>query len=277
MGKKTKNNGDKIIIAAGVLALVILFASASAAFYINRDAIYNFLRGGAQQSAPARNPRNQNPLDQNDIENLSGPSEYFKNIIFLGDSIVSGIEICKDSTQVNGEKVLEDTTVVAAVSYSLKNAVSEISENAINLTHEGKAMKPEDIVSRLDGKYVLICLGLNDLAWTPMDEYIENYGTLVKNIQTKNPDKTIAILSVTPVVAGGATLTNAVIAEANGRLRGFAAEKGLSFIDWAAAIRTENGSLHESLSSDGYCHLKAEAYGRLAEYLVNVMVIQGSA
>jgi hypothetical protein len=78
-------------------------------------------------------------------------------------------------------------------------------------------------------------------------------------------------------VTGGSTLTNSIIAEANGRLKDFAAGNGLRFIDWAAALRDENGSLYERLSSDGYCHLKAEAYGRLAEYLVNVMIIQGRA
>ena len=264
MGKKTKR-GDTIKIALGVLGLIALFAAASAAFYVNRDAIYNFLRGKAEENSPEQKPGDSNyALD---------PGEYFKNIIFLGDSIISGIEVCKNSTEVDGEKVLKDTTVIAAVSYSLKNAVSDPLENAVNLTHEGKAMRPEDIVSQIEGKYVFICLGLNDLSLTPMDEYIENYGKLVKNIQAKNPDKVIAILSVTPLVAGkwGGNMTNGVIAEANGRLRDLAAEADIYFIDWAAAIRDENNALYEELCSDGFCHLKAEAYTRLTEYLIAVV------
>ncbi|MCL2814913.1 MAG: GDSL-type esterase/lipase family protein, partial [Oscillospiraceae bacterium] len=202
--------------------------------------------------------------------NLSG---YFKNILFLGDSIVSGLELCKDSTVVSGEKVLREAAVVAAVNYSLKNAVSEVSQNSVNLVYAGKAMRPEDIISQSDNKYVFICLGLNDFYGTPLDEYIENYGRLVANIKAKNPDKAIAVLSVTPLVAGQrhGFMTNQLITEANSRLMEFAAVEDLYFIDWAAAIRDENNALYENLCSDGFCHLKPEAYRRLAEYLAGVL------
>lgn len=289
MDKKIKNTGENIKIAAGVLGLVVLFAAAAVAFYMHRDAIYVFLRGETKEAGAAKeNKSGQNPprpssaanpsdsfepfdpFDPFEPLNLSG---YFKNIIFLGDSIVSGLEFCKDSAVVDGEKVLRDATVVAAVNYSLKNAVSEISENSVNLTYAGKAMKPEDIVSQMDHKYVFVCLGLNDFYGTPLDEYIENYGRLVKNIQAKSPDKAIAVLSVTPLVAGQkhGFMTNQVITEANSRLMEFAADNDIYFIDWAAAIRDENDALYESLCSDGFCHLNPEAYRRLAEYLAGIL------
>ena len=288
MGKRTKNkNGENIKIAAGVIGLFILFAAASAAFYVNRDAIYAILRGGAKQNGAAqKTPRQSQSPGVSGASDPFGPFDPFEpfepfefldsfgNTVFLGDSIVSGIEFCKDSAVVGGEKVLKEAEVVAAVGYSLKNAVSDISGNAVNLTYEGKPMRPEDIVARLDKKHVFICLGLNDLSGMSVDEYIENYGRLVENIRAKSPEKSIAILSVTPLVAGqrGGLMTNRVISEANGRLREFAYDNDMYFFDWASAIRDENGALYGGLSSDGYCHLKAEAYGRLAEYLAGSII-----
>jgi lysophospholipase L1-like esterase len=291
MGKKT-TSGDHFKIAAGVLGLVILFAGAAAAFYINRDYIYSFLRGTAGETAetgankehiPAQIPLGQSyapnpeghfePSEPPEVFEPSDISGQFKNIIFLGDSIISGFEFCKDTTEINGEKVFKETTVVAAVGYSLKNAVSEISKNSVNLNHERKAMRPEDIIALMDNEYVFVCLGLNDLFGTPLDEYIENYGRLVKNIREKSPGKTIAVLSVTPLVSGQAwgLMTNKVIAEANDRLMEFAGDNDLYFIDWATAIRDEYGALHKNLSSDGFCHLKPEAYKLLAGYLADVI------
>ena len=282
---RSEKSGEGIKIAAGIVLLLVLFSAAAVAFYINRDDIYSLLRGGAGEAADRADKTDKSdksektgggdghPAPAPGQNHAFGPSGHLKNVIFLGDSIMAGFEVCKATTEVNGEKVLEGAAVVAAVSYSLKNAVSELSGNSVNLTHEGRPMKPEDIVARLDSKYVFICLGLNDLFNSTLEEYIEDYGKLVKNIRAKSPGKVIAVLSVTPLVAGQkwGNMTNEVIAEANDRLMEFAGEYDLYFIDWAAAIRDENNALHASLSSDGYCHLKPEAYRRLAEYLVNYM------
>ena len=290
MERQKKNIGDKIKIISWILVLLAIFASVASTFYINRDEIYYFLRGETPEAKPtqkspgataepssAQNGQNTAATDapkKNQTPTLSNNTpkspEYLKNVIFLGDSIIAGFELCRDFTEINGEKILKDVTVVATPNYSLKNAVSAVEKNAVNLIFGGKAMKPEDIVSQMGEKYVFICLGLNDLSWDTIDEYIENYQRLVDNIKAKSPDKTIAILSVTPLVAGrsGGAMDNEVIAQANDRLTGFAFEENICFIDWAAAIRDENSDLRKGLSSDGYCHLKAEAYKSLLEYLL---------
>ena len=131
-------------------------------------------------------------------------------------------------------------------------------------------MRPEDIAAERDEKYVFICLGLNDLVTAKVEKYIKQYWILTDNIKAKSPDKTIVILSVTPLVAGqqGGNMTNDVINRANSLLLQFAKELNIPFIDWAAAIRGEDNSLIKDLSSDGYCHLKIEAYNLLVEYLL---------
>ena len=253
---------EKLRAAAGVFVLVAVFAAIFAAFYINRDIVYRFLRGGASENENGGRAA---------LGPSRTPSEYFSDIVFIGDSIVAGLEVCKDYAQIGGEKILKDATIIAAPSYSLSAATTEPGANAVNLIYEGKAMRPEDIIADINEKYVFICLGLNDLSWSPLDAYIENYRKLIENIRAKSPDVKIAILSVTPLVASQreSGLTNAVIAKANDRLAELAGESSVFFVDWARALQDESGALPAGLSSDGYCHLKAEAYVRLVEYLIN--------
>ena len=253
---------DKIKLIIGLLSLFIIFAVVFTAFYIYRDDIYHFLVGDGTAKIPSEIPYS---------DNIPEPAEYLNNIVFLGDSIIKGFDFCRDSMIYDGEKILENVTVVASSGYGLNHAVSDVVQNSVNLIYDGKAMEPENIIAQRDEKYVFICLGLNDLSWMKVDKYIENYRILVENIKFKNPDKIIAILSVTPLVTGekSGNMDNGVITAANNMLIELASEQGVYFIDWAAAIRDENNGLHKNLSSDGYCHLKVSAYNLLVEYLLH--------
>ena len=265
---------EKITLFLAINILAIIFFIVVVSFYSNRDEIYYIINGEETTADNSQNDKTQkNTPDTPDISNMDNIEEqieYLQNIVFLGDSITQGFDIYRNVIIVDGENVFKDATIVASTGYGTRHAVADIAVNSINLMYKDKPMRPEDIVADRNEKYVFICLGLNDLSWIKTDEYIENYRKLIDNIQNKSPDKSVVILSVTPLVAGnqGAKMNNKVIADANNKLAGIAKEYDIQFLDWAAAIKGENGGLYESLSSDGYCHLKIEAYNRLAEYLM---------
>jgi lysophospholipase L1-like esterase len=197
------------------------------------------------------------------------PFEYFKNIIFLGDSVTSGFDLFKSRIKYDGQNVLRDVNVVAAVSYGVFNSAKEISVKSIHPLYEGKQMMPEDIIAQMDANMVFICLGLNDLGGS-IDNYLEYYKYLVDRVKWKNPDKTVVIMSVTPTVEGSnANLNNQKIMAANDALIQYASENNIPFMDYGAALRDGNNSLYKSLASDGYCHLTIEGYNRLVEYILH--------
>jgi lysophospholipase L1-like esterase len=276
-GKIKIMKNSKLLI--GLIALFAVFAGVMTAFYINRDEIYYFLNKDANTSkirekTPDTASRPISPAFGGAVprsDEIPEPYGYFSNIAFIGDSIMFGFDGYRDSIEFEGEKVLRDAFVAASVGYGLRDAVSGVANNSVNLIYGGKAMRPEDILAERSEKYVFLCLGLNDLGFMTAAEYIEAYKILIDNIQKKNPDKTVVILSVTPLVAGqgGKKMDNGAIAEANNMLLEYAAGCGIQFLDWAAAVRGEDESgLCEELSSDGYCHLKIEAYNRLVKYLL---------
>ena len=198
------------------------------------------------------------------------PYEYFKNIIFLGDSVTTGFDLFKAKVKFNGEAVLRDITVIAVGSYGIFNALRDISAQSIHPLLDGKQAMPEDIIAKKDAKNVCICLGLNDLTWAKTESYVEGYSRLINRIKEKNPDKNVIIMSITPVILGHnkGTLTNDLIMQANNALLKFAQENNIPFIDYGAAVRDEKNCLYKDLSSDNYCHLTIPAYERLVEYLL---------
>lgn len=259
---------DRIKLIIGISILLIIFSSVFIIFYINMDNIYYALNGTGEINQNAEPLDNKNKSGSNEI---AEPREYLENIVFLGDSIMVGFSGYREYIKIDGEEVLKDITVIAASGYGVRHAISDVAENSVNLTYEDKPMKPEDIISKRNEKYVFVCLGLNDLGHMSVDEYIKIYRKLLDNIQAKSPGKIIVILSVTPMVAGkqGGPMNKDVINDANKLLRELAEEYNIPFIDWAASIRDENNALYNKFSSDAYCHLNVEAYNRLAEYLMN--------
>ena len=203
-------------------------------------------------------------------ELIPHPSEYFKDIIFLGDSVTTGFDLYRNRIEFNGENILGEVTVIAVASYGAFNAIKEISKTSVHPVFEGEQTYPEDIIAKKDAKNIFICLGLNDLTWAKTDKFITYYETLIKRIKEKNPDKNIVIMSVTPVVAGEhpSTLNNNIVSEANDALLNFARENNIRFIDYGAAIRDDENNLYSEFSSDNYCHLKIAAYNRLVEYML---------
>ena len=203
-------------------------------------------------------------------DTIPEPYTYFRNIILLGDSVTLGFDLYRTKIQYNGEDILRDLTVIASGSYGTFSSSMEISDTTIHPRFGGKQTLPEDIISQKEAKYVLICLGLNDVGQISIESYISYYSSLINRIKEKSPDKTVVIMSVTPIVFGGqkTRLNNKTINDANNALLKFAKENNIPFIDYAAAIRDSQNNLYDDMSSDAYCHLTVSAYNRIIAYML---------
>ena len=203
------------------------------------------------------------------------PVGYFKNIVFLGDSVTLGFGLFKSKITFDGANVLKYVKVVSSGGYGVYNASLAISDTSVHPLYNGKQVLPEDIIAEKDAKYVFTCLGLNDVALLSVEKYITLYGDLIDRIKKKNPDKIIVIMSVTPIIDDvKKTLSNEKIMKANNALIVYAGKNNIPFIDYAAAIRDSDNTLYKDLASDGFCHLTIEAYNRLVEYMLYHPVIQ---
>ena len=202
-------------------------------------------------------------------ENIPEPFSYFKNIVLLGDSVTEEFAIYKNHIKFNGEAVLRDLSVIAIRGYGAYNATRELSANSHHPFFEGNQMRPEDIIARTDAENVFICLGMNDIVWQEIHNFVIYYSDLINNIKAKNPEKNIVIMSLTPVAAGytETKLNTQSVTAANNALLKFAIENNIPFVDYGAAIRDSQNNLYEEFSFDG-THVTIPALNRLVEYML---------
>lgn len=167
-------------------------------------------------------------------------ADKFKDCVFLGDSIISGIsfyEFLPSSQVVSDDNVTSD---------KLQNHVdSALSSNPSK---------------------VFIMVGLNDANYGTRDgETIAGFiGDTVKEIKSKSASTNVYILSVLPVTSAFENRSNvrikqSTLDELNEHLSKNAAEYGATFINIANAYKDESGYLKTECTGNG-CNIYGEYY-----------------
>jgi len=138
-------------------------------------------------------------------------------------------------------------------SYSASHAV----EDTMLLTYQGQDLSIADAVSATGATKVFLMLGMNDIGLYGIDKTIENWGVIVERIQTKCPNVTIYVQSMTPIWTGGEVgdLTNANMDVYNEELKAFAENAGLDFIDVAPYMKDSTGGMATRYCSDNFVHV----------------------
>lgn len=175
---------------------------------------------------------------------------FFSDAAFIGDSVTLALRNYNLTTGALG-----NATFLCQGSYSVGHAVN----NTMYLSYQGQNMTPQDALAACGAKKVFILLGMNDIALYGIDKSIENWGKMVENIKAKNPDIQIFVQSGTPIYTAGQIydLTNANMDKYNDKLKAFAAEKGLFYVDVATPMKDSSNGLAEKYCSDKYVHLTA--------------------
>ena len=164
---------------------------------------------------------------------------FFKNAVFLGDSITEGILL---------SGVVEDTKVVATKGMSVRRAVDKLAEIS--------AASPEKL-------YVL--LGINDLINYNMtvEQHVNSYRTFLEAAKQQLPNTTIYVQSVFPLAkkydGTKNQLSNAKIDTFNTQLAAVCDEMQIRYIDVSGSIKDSEGYMLADLSSDGL-HVRISYY-----------------
>lgn len=202
-----------------------------------------------EPTEPAQEPEQPTQPAVTDEEPLD--SSFFDDAAFIGDSISGTLEYHGlNSTD------LGKATYLVTVDYSVKAAV----ENTRLVVYKGRGMSPQDALKAAGVSKVYIMLGaMGDIANNGIDKTMENWAKLIANIKEKNPDIRIFIQSCTPIAADTRALTNQMINDYNERLREFAAENGLTFVEIGEHFKDKNGCLPYEHCRDGFAHLRIDS------------------
>lgn len=170
---------------------------------------------------------------------------FFDDTVFVGDSIMQGIEEYVQLKRQTNSSFLGKAQFLAMGGMSARNALWEISDESRHPIYNGERMLVQDAIGQMDGvKKVYFLLGSNDILLTDPEEHLENYQALLQLIKQQSPQVEFYIISITP----GTDIeeldpNNTDIFARNMELIEWSAMYGYEYVDLAYALRNETGGL----------------------------------
>lgn len=197
---------------------------------------------------------------------------FFDDTVFVGDSIMEGIEEYVQSKRQKNSSFLGGAQFLAMGGLSARNALWEISDESRHPIYNGERMQVQDAIGQMKGiKKVYLMLGTNDILLTDTREHLENYHVLLQLIKQQSPQVEFYIISITP----GTDIeeldpNNTDIFARNMDLIEWCVMYGYEYLDLAYALRNETGGLPTEWCIDtggqGY-HLNEAGIDVVWEYL----------
>lgn len=187
---------------------------------------------------------------------------YFIDALFVGDSRTQGLSLYN---------VIPNATILASTNVNVSGVLEykfDVGETSMTLL-EALASKPYTSV--------YLSLGVNELGWNSVDDFIAYYGDLIESIKAAQPLTQIYIQSLLPVSANrdasSEIYTNARVNEYNAKLQSLASSKQVYYLDVASAYRDGSGVLPADSTSDGI-NLNSDAFGPWYTYLKTHTVLK---
>lgn len=168
------------------------------------------------------------------IPDLPKENEFFNDAIFIGDSVSYKLKLFTMSEASKGNYPLGTATFFTAGSFSWSNSLWDVNnKNSVHPMLNGKKMGIADAIKESKAKKAYIMLGMNDIASYGNDKAIENVIKVLNQIDEKDPDVTIYIQSVTPIIKGKehGRFTNENIHKFNNKMKEICDERGYVFLD----------------------------------------------
>ncbi len=171
---------------------------------------------------------NFDPYDGTDFKTV------FKDSLFLGDSITSGLQ---------QYKLLDKENVI----YGIGLHVYQVIE------------KKNDEIKKKNPKNLFIMLGMNDSVWVETEKFSKNYDSLIKTLKKEHPNTKIFIQSIFPVdkknKEATAKISNERVKEYNDALIKIAKDNEVTFVDLRPIL-----SAHQEFYGKDGIHLFKDLY-----------------
>ena len=167
---------------------------------------------------------------------------YFDSAVFLGDSRTEGLSLY------SGLKTGYFYTAVGAT-------VESVFSKKNFETEGGEKVPLLDAVAEQDCDKIYIMLGINELGWSKVKTFHDQYAKLIDRVREDHPEAKIVLQSIPPVSAKQEAkktyVNNDRISDYNEVIRTLAEEKECYFLDVAACLSDGNGLLPKDLNFDG--------------------------
>ena len=181
------------------------------------------------------------------------PYTFFNDTVFVGDSVSLKLNLYVSAQRKNDSNFMGTAQFLTPGSYGSGNELKELgSENSVHPSYNGTEMYLADAIEAMGVKKVFIMLGMNDIAVYGNDGAVKNMETILAQIKEKNPETTIYVQSMTPIVGTAQTgsLTNENLGIYNAGLKTMCEQNGYTYLDVASVMKDDEGNLKREYCSD---------------------------
>lgn len=197
---------------------------------------------------------------------------FFDDAVFVGDSVTLGLRNYATSQRNKGKTCLGRAQFLCAGSMGYTNALNSVSAQSVHPTYKGNKVSVENGVQLCGAKKVFIMLGMNDFAAYSESQWKQNVNSLLDRILEKNPNVSIYLESVTPILNGmeHGRLNNTNIQKFNAYLQQVCDERGFTYVDIYHVLADESGHLKNSYCGDPGAmgiHMSADGCAAWSRYL----------
>lgn len=182
---------------------------------------------------------------------------YFNDVLFVGDSITTGIDLYS---------IMKNANVVAYTGINTNTVMTR----AVIPSPQGKETFLQ-AMNRYHPKAIYIMMGINGLAWQSKAALISGYAEFLDAVKAQHPYATIYLQSILPVTdkkqRADARFSNDKIRDYNAAILKLAAEKDVYYLNVAESFYDAFGNLPNSAAPKEGIHFGPSCYRRWIEYL----------
>jgi len=197
--------------------------------------------------------------------------DYFQNTVFFGDSMIACLQRYVTKIRKSGnEDFMNGSHFISSINLGAANSQKPITETSWHPVFNGEKQYPQDILEQIeDIEKIYIMLGINDIGFFEIDEYLYHYSVMLEAIREKLPEITVIILPITPHTHNGERkyIFNYKIEKYNNSLIKFAYENRCYFVDVAEILKDKTGYIPINWTYDDRCHLSDIGNVHLIDYI----------
>lgn len=182
----------------------------------------------------------------------TGEWSWFDDAVMIGDSVSLKLKNFVVKQRQSDPDYFGGGQFLTSGSLGSGNALWDVDDKSVHPSFQGEKMRLEESVPLTGAKKVYLMLGINDIAVYGLEGAVENYQTLLDNIQAAAPGVQFFIQSATPICNGAekGALTNVNLEQYNALLRDMCTQRGIAFVDVASVLRDADGFLPREYCSD---------------------------
>ncbi|MBE6020511.1 MAG: hypothetical protein E7228_02035 [Clostridiales bacterium] len=210
-------------------------------------------------------PAVENSAQQDDSADLPviDPSAdmqtVFDGALFIGDSRTEGLKMFSG---------IENADFFCAKSMTIDKVV-----DGKTVDFNGHQMSVYNVLASKDYSKIYICLGINELGWVDIGDFLSEYTELIDEIKSLQEEAEIYVELIFPVTKtksdSDKVVNNSQIYWYNVNLIEMAEANGVKYLNPDVPLLDENGALNPDATTDGV-HINSEYCKKWAEYLAQI-------